>query len=350
VLAWLILTSKVFFLIKWPLGIGTGFFGAALAFLPVEERPLDVWIKNFFLGIFRPTMYLWKKHSSENLDYHKLDYFKKKPLLPPEMKAPQQKLDAYLQSLNFDKTASPLDKSEEAKINKIESLLSELNQIKTRTSTSPTVSRTITIKNETAKNKYGVRVRKLNPLFSLNSQKTAFQPKQQNINNPYTKIKQPTSTKEQKKVNDKPFLIRTIDDIQSKGQTPPSVIQAPPLVPPMKVKSLYPEKKHIKASLSAAFSMPLRPELPNVISGMLLNTMQKSISGAILEIKNPANETVRALKSNKLGHFFTATPLPDNDYHLFIEHPDWDFDIIDLHLVGQIVPPIKIIGKAKATN
>ena len=35
--------------------------GAALAFLPFEERPLERWIFAFFRSIYSPTLYFWKK-------------------------------------------------------------------------------------------------------------------------------------------------------------------------------------------------------------------------------------------------------------------------------------------------
>lgn len=37
--------------------------GAALAFLPVNERPLDVWIKNFIRRLTSPTQYVYQKQN-----------------------------------------------------------------------------------------------------------------------------------------------------------------------------------------------------------------------------------------------------------------------------------------------
>lgn len=65
VLAFLFYSSSLPFLFKWPLVLGFGAFGAALAFLPVNERPLDVWVLSFFKRVFSPTIYLWQKDSSK---------------------------------------------------------------------------------------------------------------------------------------------------------------------------------------------------------------------------------------------------------------------------------------------
>jgi hypothetical protein len=51
VTAYIILASGLYPIFKWPLGIFFALFGVALAFLPIQERPLDVWIINFFKAI-----------------------------------------------------------------------------------------------------------------------------------------------------------------------------------------------------------------------------------------------------------------------------------------------------------
>jgi len=61
ILAFLFYSSGLPWLLKWPLVLGFSLFGAALAFLPVNERPLDVWILSFFKRVFSPTIYLWRK-------------------------------------------------------------------------------------------------------------------------------------------------------------------------------------------------------------------------------------------------------------------------------------------------
>jgi len=47
--------------VKWPFVFLFGFLGFALAFLPIEERPLDVWLANFIKAIYKPTLFAWKK-------------------------------------------------------------------------------------------------------------------------------------------------------------------------------------------------------------------------------------------------------------------------------------------------
>src|SRR5258708_4022321 len=48
-------------LIKWPLILFSAGMGAALAFIPLEERPLEKWIVAFFRSVYSPTLFHWEK-------------------------------------------------------------------------------------------------------------------------------------------------------------------------------------------------------------------------------------------------------------------------------------------------
>ncbi len=52
-------------LFKWPLIIFFASLGAALAFLPVQGRPLSQWIIAFFKSIYSPTIYTWQKQQPQ---------------------------------------------------------------------------------------------------------------------------------------------------------------------------------------------------------------------------------------------------------------------------------------------
>lgn len=48
-------------IINFLLAILTALFGVALAFVPINDRPLDVWIKNFIRRLNSPTQYVFHK-------------------------------------------------------------------------------------------------------------------------------------------------------------------------------------------------------------------------------------------------------------------------------------------------
>src|SRR3989339_2182515 len=60
-LAYLFYASNLVFIFKWPLALLSVFVGIALAFFPIEDRPLDQWVTNFLKSIYNPTRFIWKK-------------------------------------------------------------------------------------------------------------------------------------------------------------------------------------------------------------------------------------------------------------------------------------------------
>ena len=61
VIALIIYSSGIIGIVKWPLVIIFALSGVALAFLPLEERPLERWIIAFFRSVYSPTLFFWKR-------------------------------------------------------------------------------------------------------------------------------------------------------------------------------------------------------------------------------------------------------------------------------------------------
>jgi len=66
IIALLINSTKLIVLVKWPLMLFFGGLGILLAFVPFEDRPLEVWIKAFIKSIYSPTIYTYKKKPIDN--------------------------------------------------------------------------------------------------------------------------------------------------------------------------------------------------------------------------------------------------------------------------------------------
>lgn len=140
----------------------------------------------------------------------------------------------------------------------------------------------------------------------------------------------------------------------SVASTPPASppTTPPPPPPPPKIRDLsalyqtpFFEGKRVSAKFSPKVVIPATPSLPNLIVGYIHDAQGKIVEGAILEIRDAAGNPVRALKSNKLGQFLIATPLPNGKYEIETEKEDYLFDIIRVELIGTIVPPIEIVSK-----
>ncbi|GEM_PF-386490 len=49
------------FFFTWPLALISGLGGFGLAFVPIEERPMDVWVLSFLRNVYSPTQFIWQK-------------------------------------------------------------------------------------------------------------------------------------------------------------------------------------------------------------------------------------------------------------------------------------------------
>ncbi len=58
--------------IAWPTIVISGLVGAAYAFLPIQERPLDHWTASFFRAVFTPTKRGWvfQGLTKDSPDFH----------------------------------------------------------------------------------------------------------------------------------------------------------------------------------------------------------------------------------------------------------------------------------------
>lgn len=84
---------------------------------------------------------------------------------------------------------------------------------------------------------------------------------------------------------------------------------------------------------------------PNVINGIVTDSLGNYIEGAIVVAHDKQGLPVRALKSNKLGQFVAATPLPNGEYTIVVEKDNLMFDKIGIELKNEILPPILVAAK-----
>jgi hypothetical protein len=66
IIAILIKNTGLIALIKWPLMFVFGGLGLALAFLPLEDRPLETWIISFIKSIYAPTIFIYNKKNDNS--------------------------------------------------------------------------------------------------------------------------------------------------------------------------------------------------------------------------------------------------------------------------------------------
>jgi hypothetical protein len=90
-------------------------------------------------------------------------------------------------------------------------------------------------------------------------------------------------------------------------------------------------------------------DTPNVVSGVVKDPRGNVLPNILVEIKDKAENPVRAFKTNALGNFASATPLPPGNYTITLEDPKKQntFDAIKIEATNQIMLPIEIISYDK---
>jgi hypothetical protein len=112
-------------------------------------------------------------------------------------------------------------------------------------------------------------------------------------------------------------------------------------------------KEPIKAVTSAPEQVVKPKSIPtitltsiaNVINGIVTDSAGNYLDGAIILAHDKQGIPVRALKTNKLGQFVAATPLNNGIFTITIEKDTLVFDTIEIELTGSILNPILITAK-----
>lgn len=92
---------------KWPLTLFFTLLGVGLAFVPVQDRGLDVWLVNFIKSVYRPTQMVWKKSVvlPTAFMYDNINVLKQE-LITLAPTSSRRKLEEYL---DYSKTKMPVD-------------------------------------------------------------------------------------------------------------------------------------------------------------------------------------------------------------------------------------------------
>ncbi len=110
IVALLLNSTNMVFFIKWPLMLLFAGAGLALAFLPLEDRPLETWALAFIKSIYAPTIYTYKKRASNNwldIDMSKVNQKNEDETKEEEEKTNKKdetKVGEFIMSLPSDKT------------------------------------------------------------------------------------------------------------------------------------------------------------------------------------------------------------------------------------------------------
>ena len=312
--------------IKWPLVLLFGLLGAALAFLPIEERPLSQWFLAFIKAVYSPTLYTWDANSAE-------DVFAKSTSVdttPTTLSATNSDLTGAGQSEEVKK----FEQGERNFFSKVSAMFAVTPQ-----ATNSVVNTTF------------------NQNTALGGVKSSAEPFTQGM--VLTQEVQGQKTSQQAASNmrsvrpEDTAMPVPVQQVVKVGHATPiqnlQVDQQETIQPLSPVFANQGGNGQViaQAVFSPEAAPPSPPEIPNTIVGQVLTSQGKIVEGAILEIIDSVSKTpVRAIRSNRVGHFMTVTPLKNGGYELMTEKDGLTFDPIQFQAEGRLIPPIQIKAKA----
>lgn len=379
-------------LIKYLMIGVTGFIGFSFAFLPIQERPLDKWIVAFIRSIFSPTQFIWQKDGSA-------PDILVRPATINTHAMPQTHIDAHKEANDKLRAyLSTLPKSSHEMLN-----VAEQNYINKTLSLFGPATVTVSVPQNHQRSSVSINISTVSNVKStpgvinITAAQSNQQPKVIVSTTAHSPVPQlqtfiPVPPPDEEKPESETFS--TIPPVNQPGINP--VPSSPPVPLPnteydnlqKQLKSLMAEKdllakqleqlktdagtmkspakvviptpveadkadptiKYISAKAAVdKLGMPNLPEAPNIVIGVIKDPQRKILPNIIITIKDKTGMPLRALKTNKLGQFATATPLPNGTYLLEVDDPlkRYVFDTAEIVLNGKVFLPIEIVTKGE---
>jgi hypothetical protein len=104
--------------------------------------------------------------------------------------------------------------------------------------------------------------------------------------------------------------------------------------------------RSVPQSMQKSVGLPITPEFPNVLTGIVKDPRGNPLSNILVEVKDEQGNAVRAFKTNALGQFASATPLSNGSFTIEFEDPREQnkFDKTAFKAGGEIILPIEVIS------
>ena len=343
-------------ILKYPFAGIFAFAGVAFAFLPIQERPLDRWIVAFIKSIYSPTQFLWQKEGTFLEILAKQTTVSTKKLSQTHTQTHQDartKLHQYLATLP-QSPHQTLNSREKSYIDQTLALFNTTSypqKPKVAVST-PLVTNTV----EPEPPKVPQEVKSPPQPVKTESIQSVPVPIQSEIKpQPVPSINNQAGTdymEIHKMLKELALQKESLAQELARLKSEIKKIEEPLIIKP-EVSQEGNKQPTIKAFTAQSavneIGMPAIPQTPNIVSGVIRDAQKKLVPNIILTIKDNKGNPIRALKTNKLGQFATATPLPNGVYLIEVEDPlkRYAFDIAEITLSGKVFLPIAISAKGE---
>lgn len=341
------------FFFSWPLAFVFALGGIGLAFVPIEDRPMDIWVLSFLKNVYSPTQFIWA-HETQT------------PAAPAAKPAPAQVVSspttikpaaARPVSDVLQQIYSPLEKSTPAKPGFFLWLASALSPRHTPAAPPPSPA-------AAAVPMATPSVTGNHPHFDMTPppKVTPKATKEQ-------RVPDESQKKSQKELNEKVFKLQ--EALNEKTQSGTRILELQ-----KQLTEVLAEKEHLSGELArlrrqtTAIATPEAPRqptvriitpetavkaglprlttFPNIVTGVIRDADNNLLPGVLVTVKDKEGVPLRALKTNRLGQFAASTPIPNGTYLVEIEDPRvrFIFDRVQVTLNGSIVPALEIFAKS----
>lgn len=365
VFAWMfyvILPLPGFFKILFAALIGC--VGVALAFLPIEGRPLDVMMTHFFKSLFSPNQYVFRKaggHLIVTIPQHVVQQTQQIGGAP---NISAEELQTFLKSLRTT-TNSPgggVDQKEAAFLQSLSTNYVPSAPVPQPAPQTPVQEPTKPKAVDTPHQPITFTMESISKPVTSQAQPPIQEPVIQQAPTPQAQPQQPIPEQKPEPQIDvvkkeavldlneqmriamaqKQQLEDELAALQRKLATQKQQVYTPTVVngPPQQTTNV----KMVATPIKAKTGAPPTPDVPNLITGVIKNPRGGVLPNILVEVKDKEGNPVRAFKTNQLGQFASATPLANGLYTIEFEDPKEanKFDTVELAIQGEIILPMEV--------
>jgi len=360
VIGWIIFILPLITIIKIPLAGISILLGVGFAFFPIEGRPMDLMISNFVKALFSPTQFIYQKTGGH--------LWLPVPHLAQSQKQQQAQQEAQTASLSgqaLKDYLNALPKRSKNQLDQKEMVFFEsLANLQANSPTpqlqmpQPTIPHAFA--NQVPQNQPAPVVKEaetpseeeeiLRKEAQILQQQLAQAKAQETMQSGSEEYKQAhlkvlelenllndTAKQKQKLEGEIAELQKKLTD-EKKDVYTPSIAKEP--------KKETQNVRSIPEGLGKSIGLPIAPEFPNLVTGIVKDPRGNPLANILVEIKDADSNPVRAFKTNPLGQFASATPINNGTYTIEFEDPKAEnkFDIIQFSATGQIILPIEVLS------
>ncbi len=373
ILGWITFALPIFILIKLPFALLFIGFGVATAFIPIEGRPFDIMVTNYFKALFGSTQYIYQKTGGhmwfpepkkQDLQAAKTQQAssdsnqKLKDFLKTLPQKPKDKLDekelSFLNSLSLSNVKQTSQAPQQA--NTYQRVIDTQVQIASVPPQKPVIDHPqlekVQIQQETPQNTDSKKNLSEDNLKTeaevlekqLEEAKAAEVSTQgsaqyEGAHGKVLELEKLLQEVQSQKLN----LENQIIDLRKKLEMKNQNVFTPSVAQP---KTQTQAVRQVPKNLAGGLGLPLIADVPNLIAGIVKDPRNNPLPNILVEVKDEAGNPVRAFKTSVLGQFISATPLANGTYTISFEDPKEEnkFDTVELNATGKIMMPIEVIS------